>query len=75
MLEYIWRSKLFTRKSFAAHLKQPGFTELEKTKEKAKEIMKMDPAWRIDPDLEKEAKCIYRAAVKGIENFEMRFYE
>ena len=67
MLDYIWHSNFFTRKSFAAHLKQPGFTELERAKEKVKEIMKMVPAWRLDKDLEKEAERIYKAAAKNIE--------
>jgi len=68
MLGYIWHSKLFTRKSFVANLKQPGLTEVEKAKEKVKEIMRMDPAWRIDPDLEKEAERIFKTAAKSIEN-------
>jgi len=61
--DFYWKSKFFTRKSFGAYLSDPVDLDIKKAREKAREILSMPCAWKIDDELEKIAEQIYNDAL------------
>jgi len=64
--DYIWHSKLFTRKTFGAYSSKPFPLEIEKAKTKIEATMKLPPNWKIDDKLEAEIERIYKKACEVV---------
>jgi trimethylamine:corrinoid methyltransferase-like protein len=66
MRDYVWQSKLFTRKTHGAYTSKPFPLDVEKAKLKIEAVMSRPPCWKLDDKLEAEAERIYKKALEII---------
>jgi len=66
MGDYLWRPSFFTRKTFGVYSEKAFALEVEKAKEKVRELMALPVTWKIDDNAEAEAESIFKRAYEHV---------